>query len=97
MLFDISDTIAAPGRKQIRLLTPTDSITELTVLLHAAYAGIGGMGLNYTTVDQPEEVTRERVLRGDCARFSPAICRRGAGTTARLTPFSGRLDTFHPS
>ena len=51
---------------QIRLLTPTDSITELTTLLHAAYARLGTMGFNYTAVDQPDEVTRKRVARGDC-------------------------------
>ena len=50
----------------VRLLAPTDSVTELTKLLHAAYARLGGMGFNYTAVDQPEEVTRRRVSRGDC-------------------------------
>ena len=50
----------------IRLLTSTDSITELTALLHAAYARLGAMGFNYPAVDQSEEVTRKRVARGDC-------------------------------
>ena len=50
----------------IRLPATTDSVTELTELLHAAYARLGAMGFNYTAVDQSEEVTRKRVSRGDC-------------------------------
>ena len=50
----------------IRELAPTDSISELTALLHAAYARLGGMGFNYTAVDQTEDVTRKRISRGLC-------------------------------
>ena len=50
----------------IRELAPTDSIVDLTALLHAAYAQLGGMGFNYTAVDQTEDVTRQRVSRGLC-------------------------------
>ena len=38
----------------------------LTELLHAAYAELGAMGLNYTAVDQDVETTRERALGGQC-------------------------------
>jgi len=50
----------------IRLIRPDDSITELTALLHRAYAALGAMGLNYTAVDQTEEVTRSRIRAGEC-------------------------------
>jgi ribosomal protein S18 acetylase RimI-like enzyme len=50
----------------IRHLTPGDSIPALTDLLHAAYAGLGKMGFNYTAVDQTEDVTLKRIARGDC-------------------------------
>lgn len=50
----------------IRELAPTDSIPEMTALLHAAYARLGGMGFNYTAVDQTEDVTRSRIVRGHC-------------------------------
>ena len=50
----------------IRELAPTDSIADLTTLLHAAYAGLGRMGFNYTAVDQTEDLTRQRIARGLC-------------------------------
>ena len=50
----------------VRERAPTDSITDLTALLHAAYARLGGMGFNYTAVDQTEDVTRKRISRGLC-------------------------------
>ena len=50
----------------VRELAPTDSIADLTALLHAAYARLGGMGFNYTAVDQTEDVTRKRIARGLC-------------------------------
>lgn len=51
---------------KLRLLEPTDSLVELTEMLHRAYAILGGMGLNYTAVDQPVSVTRERISEGEC-------------------------------
>lgn len=50
----------------IRLLQPSDSIQELTALLHRAYAALGAMGLNYTAVDQTPHVTRQRIDAGTC-------------------------------
>ena len=50
----------------IRKLEPTDSLEELTELLHAAYAELGRMGLNYLAVDQPVETTKRRVSAGVC-------------------------------
>ena len=50
----------------IRPLEETDSIAELTALLHASYAQLGAMGFNYTAVDQSEDVTRKRNSNGEC-------------------------------
>jgi GNAT superfamily N-acetyltransferase len=50
----------------IRELEPGDSLLELTLMLHAAYAPLGAMGLNYTAVDQNEDVTRRRIDGGIC-------------------------------
>ncbi|WP_321821057.1 MULTISPECIES: GNAT family N-acetyltransferase [unclassified Burkholderia] len=43
-----------------------DSYTQLTALLHRAFARLGAMGLNCTCVDQAEEVTRRRAEAGEC-------------------------------
>lgn len=51
---------------EIRLLRPSDSLQELTDLLHDAYAELGRSGLNYTAVDQPASTTRERIRDGRC-------------------------------
>ena len=50
----------------IRPFASGDSITELTNLLHAAYAQLAALGFNYTAIDQTEEVTRERIADGQC-------------------------------
>ena len=59
----------------VRSLQPDDSITELTKLLHRAYARLGGMGLNYTAVDQTPDVTAKRLAGGQCflAEWSGAL------------------------
>jgi GNAT superfamily N-acetyltransferase len=57
---------ALPERVQIRLLNESDSIAELTELLHRAYKRLGDMGLNFTAVDQSEETTRNRISDGEC-------------------------------
>lgn len=44
----------------------TDSIPELTALLHAGYADLGRRGYNFPGVDQTEEKTAERVGHGIC-------------------------------
>lgn len=50
----------------IRLLDNSDSVPDITALLHRAYARLGGMGLNYTAVDQSPEVTAKRIRGGTC-------------------------------
>ncbi len=51
---------------QIRPFKQTESIDNLTLLLHRAYSRLGGMGLNYTAVNQKAEVTAERLRDGIC-------------------------------
>jgi len=60
---------------QIRPFSSTDSIVEITVLLHRAYARLGDMGLNYTAVDQSTDVTAKRMSGGQCfiAEWSGAL------------------------
>lgn len=50
----------------IRPLEPSDSLEELTKLLHRAYAPLGKLGLNYTAVDQSEATTARRIAKGQC-------------------------------
>jgi GNAT superfamily N-acetyltransferase len=51
---------------QIRPFEESDSIQDLTTLLHRAYAHLGNMGLNYTAVDQSPEMTAQRIQGGNC-------------------------------
>jgi GNAT superfamily N-acetyltransferase len=48
----------------IRPLAASDSLAEITTVLHRAYAQLAAMGLNYTAVDQSVEVTRKRFEGG---------------------------------
>jgi GNAT superfamily N-acetyltransferase len=50
----------------VRRLRPTDSITELTALLHRAYAKQVRMGLHALASHQSPEITRRRVSKGEC-------------------------------
>ncbi|MBB3452574.1 putative N-acetyltransferase YhbS [Rhizobium sp. BK313] len=50
----------------IRLLQPSDSISELTALLHNAYGHLARMGLRYMATHQTETVTRNRIGQGTC-------------------------------
>ncbi|MGF6765988.1 ribosomal protein S18 acetylase RimI-like enzyme [Paraburkholderia sp. GAS33] len=60
---------------ELRRLTPSDSISELTRLLHRAYANLAAMGLRYMATHQSEEVTQRRVDEGECyvATFAGAL------------------------
>ena len=62
----------------IRPLSSTDSLQELTELLHRAYARLAEMGLNYTAVDQSSEVTEQRIEGGQC--FVAASGKKLVGT-----------------
>ncbi|MBO1110866.1 GNAT family N-acetyltransferase [Bordetella petrii] len=51
---------------QVRLISPQDSIADLTALLHRAYARLAAMGLRYVATHQSEDVTRQRISKGEC-------------------------------
>ena len=62
----------------IRALAPDDSISELTELMHRAYAPLLARGLRYTAGYQDEETTRRRIADGEC--FVLILDERIAGT-----------------
>jgi GNAT superfamily N-acetyltransferase len=51
---------------EFRLLQSSDSIADLTALLHTAYAQLQLLGFNYTAVDQSEQKTQDRIAGGEC-------------------------------
>jgi GNAT superfamily N-acetyltransferase len=55
-----------PTTVVIRPIEPSDSVEELTKLLHRAYAPLGELGLNYTAVDQTAATTAHRIAKGQC-------------------------------
>lgn len=67
----------------IRPLAATDCLVELTRLLHAAYASLAAQGWNFTAVDQPVGVTRERLagaqgfVAEQAGRFVGTVAVRG--------------------
>lgn len=50
----------------VRLLTPADSLEDLTAMLHRAYAGQMAMGLSPLAGRQSVEITRQRCASGEC-------------------------------
>ena len=50
----------------IRPLAESDSLEELTGLLHRAYKRLADMGLKYYATHQSPEATRERTEKGTC-------------------------------
>jgi GNAT superfamily N-acetyltransferase len=76
----------------IRLLQPQDSLTELTQLLHRAYARLGAMGLNYTAVNQSADVTAKRIASGTC--FVAAAGEVIAGTVTVSGPYDPAVQTW---
>lgn len=59
--------MVAPGSSAtIRPLAPCDSVSEITELLHRAYAPLRQRGLHYVASNQDEATTRRRIARGEC-------------------------------
>jgi GNAT superfamily N-acetyltransferase len=50
----------------IRRFNSSDSISELTLLIRRAYKQLADMGFNYTGSYQDDEITRQRISRGEC-------------------------------
>jgi len=57
---------AKTGEVAIRRLAPTDSIPELTRLLHRAYRAQVEMGLRPLAGRQDDDTTRKRTANGEC-------------------------------
>lgn len=82
---------------QFRLFGPDDDVSQLTALLHKAFASLGAMGLRYTAVDQTDEVTRRRIAPGGCyvallsANLVGTVNYKPAGST-RGSPWLNRHD-----
>jgi GNAT superfamily N-acetyltransferase len=68
----------------IRRLEPTDSVDELTALLHRAFAPLGRMGLTCSCIAQSAATTALRVARGTC--FVALRGRRIVGTVTVERP-----------
>lgn len=49
----------------IRAIEESDSVSEITKLLHRAYKRLLDMGLRFVATAQPEEETRERLFSGE--------------------------------
>jgi GNAT superfamily N-acetyltransferase len=51
---------------ELRRLRPTDSIAELTAMLHRAYGPLAEQGMRFLASHQDYATTRERCEGGDC-------------------------------
>ncbi len=51
---------------EIRVISSTDSIAELTNLLHRAYKPLADAGMRFFASHQTEDQTRERIAGGTC-------------------------------
>jgi GNAT superfamily N-acetyltransferase len=58
--------IELPAGVSARLLLPTDSMAELTELLHRAYAPLAAAGMRFFASHQDEAWTRKRAAAGEC-------------------------------
>ena len=65
-IHDSMDRMDSPGDILLRRLEDGDSIEDLTDMLHRAFSRIGAMGIPCICANQPAEVTRQRISRGDC-------------------------------
>ena len=50
----------------IRPVSPSDSLEELTDLLHRAYAPLLAAGMRFYATHQPVEATADRIEKGEC-------------------------------
>lgn len=57
---------AVPNHSELRILDPAEPLSELTGLLHRAYARLASMGLRYMATHQSDAVTRDRAASGEC-------------------------------
>ncbi len=77
----------------IRLLAPTDSLSDLTALLNRAYGGLLEMGLRYVATWQDETITAKRIRDAECwvAEADGAL----VGTCTLAGPGRGRGHPYY--
>jgi GNAT superfamily N-acetyltransferase len=73
----------------IREHRPSDSVPEITALLHDAYAELARLGFRYLATHQPEEVTARRLARG-----FPLVAELDGRMVGTVTLYPSRPD--HP-
>ncbi|HEV8247271.1 MAG TPA: GNAT family N-acetyltransferase [Polyangiaceae bacterium] len=78
---------------EIRLLAESDSLTELTELLHRAYAPLAAQGLRYLATHQDAETTKRRVTKGEC--YLAFLDARLAGTILVIAPGAMRHGAYY--
>jgi GNAT superfamily N-acetyltransferase len=71
----------------IRPIVETDSLEELTELLHRAYARLAAMGLRFFATHQTVEQTRSRVRSGRCF-----IAESDGGIVGTITLYQRKSD-----
>ncbi len=69
----------------VRPLAARDSMDEITLLLHRAYAPLAQQGLNFTAADQSAELTLKRAAEGQC--FVAELAGRVVGTVTVCGPY----------
>lgn len=81
--------MAGASREQVevRLLQESDSLEDLTALLHRAYRELLDRGLRYTATAQSVETTRERCSDGEC--YVAVADGRIVGTVTLYPPGTG--------
>lgn len=79
----------------IRLLSPADSLREVTALLHRAYRGQVDLGLRPLAGRQDVETTRKRCASGECyvAVVDTALAADRLSPAANLDPETGQTIT----
>jgi GNAT superfamily N-acetyltransferase len=75
----------------IRDLGPDDSISEITALLHAAYAALAAQGFRYVASHQDDDVTRRRLARG-----APLVVERDGCLIGTVTLYPPHPEAFVP-
>lgn len=77
----------------VRPIRQSDSLEELTELLHAAYKPLGEMGLRFFATHQTVEQTRDRVESGEC--FVAELGGKVVGTITLYTdPYNDSPDWY---
>ncbi|WP_010586710.1 GNAT family N-acetyltransferase [Schlesneria paludicola] len=73
-----------PSDLLIRPISESDSLEQLTELLHRAYSRLAAMGLQYLASRQTVDITREKVARGEC--FVMLVSEKVVGTILLIPP-----------